>query len=352
MAGEAWPIDASSGAPSYTGAELRGIDSTLLLNGTADSFGARGGRRPGAGMVVTASALAWSVTAGAFIAYPRFSATQGPYRVTFAATEAGAYTAPHATWSRRDILSVVIDDAGAGDGSGQRQARIQYTAGTASASPVSPAVPARGTLLATLVVPPAGSPTVLAGPVAVAAGGVLPVGSQAEEDALTQHQGLTVLRTDLAGWARLRGSSGTVFSPLGSGYVTSVKNTAITGVTFSDVLVPGMSVTFAAVSGRRYRISYKVAAYDTSGVCGVQFKLRDAGAGALTVASPQIDLTLVHAGINGIVAFNQGVYEYVAASTGSKTIGMSCIAVLATSGVNTYASADAPMSILVEDMGV
>ena len=168
-------MDASGGVPSTTAAEHRMQQSALLLNGTADPFGARGGTRPGAGMVVTASALAWSVTAGAFVAYPRFSASQGPYICEFPATEAGAYSAPHASFTRRDILYVIVDDAGAGDGSGARQARVAYLAGTASASPVSPAVPARGTLLATLVVPPSGSPTVIPGPMAVAAGGILPI---------------------------------------------------------------------------------------------------------------------------------------------------------------------------------
>lgn len=196
MAGEAYPIDVSSGSPSYTSAEMRQIDSALLLNGTADAFGARGGSRPGAGMVVSAASLAWAVTAGAFIAYPRFSASQGPYRVTFPATENGSYNSPHATFSRRDILSVVIDDAGAGDGSGARQARIVYTAGTASASPVSPSVPARGTLLATIVVPPAGSPTIIQGQFAVAAGGVLPVADATEAGALTKHDGMLWWRSD------------------------------------------------------------------------------------------------------------------------------------------------------------
>lgn len=244
MAGEAWPIDASSGAPSYTAAESRQIDSTLLLNGTADSFGARGGRRPGAGMVVTASALAWSVTAGAFIAYPRFSATQGPYRVTFAATEAGAYTAPHATWSRRDILSVVIDDAGAGDGSGARQARIVYTAGTAAASPVSPAVPARGTLLATLVVPPAGSPTVLMGPLAVAAGGTLPVADAAERATLTGYAGLTVYEVATK---RYYIHNGTTWDLLGvSGGQITVANTSVVTTTAGGIGTIAYGVTFAS----------------------------------------------------------------------------------------------------------
>ena len=75
--------------------------------------------------------------------------------------------------------------------------QIVYTVGTASASPVSPAVPARGTLLATLVVPPAGSPTVISGPYAVAAGGVLPVADMAERDGLFAHEGLTVWVADV-----------------------------------------------------------------------------------------------------------------------------------------------------------
>ena len=187
---------------------------------------------------------------------------------------------------------------------------------------------------------------------AAAAGGILVVRSQAEEDALPQYASLTIYRSDLTGWARFRVSNGTTFSPVAAGYVTSVKKTSITGVFLTESVVAGASVTFTAVAGRRYKVSYKVAAYDTGGACGVQFYLRDAGAGALTTSSTQLDLTLVDAGISGVVGFNQGVYEYVPGSSGVKTLGLTCIAVTAAASVNAYAAANAPISIIVEDMGV
>lgn len=271
MTGTAWPIDASAGAPSYTGALQRHLDSPLLMNGTADSFGVTGGQRGGAGTVVTASALAWSMTAGAFIAYPRYSATQGPYRVDFAGTEAGAYSAPHATYSRRDILSVVIDDAGAGDGSGARQARVVYTAGTASASPVSPAVPARGTLLATLVVPPSGAPTVIMGPVAVAAGGILPVADQAERLALTAYDGMVVWQSDLD---QLWGYTASAWTFLGGKMVRVWENLRSTSPSATDSYPSGsftglLTYTLPATAPQgRYLVDVLLSLYGTAATTG------------------------------------------------------------------------------------
>jgi hypothetical protein len=113
----------------------------------------------------------------------------------------GTPVAPDATYPRKDIYFIRVNDSSAGDGSGLKSAPVEYLAGTPNASPVAPALPARSFLIATVTVPQAGagSPTVLVNPARfVAAGGIQPA-SQAERAALSPYDGLTVRRTDLAG---------------------------------------------------------------------------------------------------------------------------------------------------------
>jgi hypothetical protein len=116
----------------------------------------------------------------------------------------GGVTAADATYARKDIVYIQVNDSSAGDGSGALSAPVAYLAGTPSASPVAPTLPARSFLVGTITVPQSGggSPTVALNTARfVAAGGVLPVYSQAERDGLVAFDGLTVLRMDLAGRA-------------------------------------------------------------------------------------------------------------------------------------------------------
>lgn len=247
MTGEAWPIDASAGAPSYTAAEGRQLFSAYLQNTTADGFGVRAGRRPGAGMVATCpTSTTYQVTPGAYIAYPRFSATQGPYLCQFGANETGSVTAAHASLPRKDILYVSVDDASAGDGSGNRRAQVLYLAGTPNASPVAPAVPARGNLLATITVPQSGggSPSVVMGPMGVAAGGVLPVADPTDRTSLTGYAGLRVYEIS-TGREWTHNGSGWVIQSLGDGKAVA-SGSSVTTTSSVGGLAFSFGITFAA----------------------------------------------------------------------------------------------------------
>jgi hypothetical protein len=133
---------------------------------------------------------------------PGASTHQGMYGWSSDANVTGSVTAADATYARKDIVYIQVNDSSAGDGSGATSAPVLYLAGTASASPVAPTLPARSFLVGTITVPQAGggSPTVVRNPaVYVAAGASLPVSSQAERDALTTYDGLSVRRLDIAG---------------------------------------------------------------------------------------------------------------------------------------------------------
>jgi hypothetical protein len=130
---------------------------------------------------------------------PAATTHQGMYGWSSDSNITGAVTAADATYARKDIVYVQVNDSSAGDGSGALNASVLYLAGVASASPTAPDLPARSFLIGTLNVPIAGggSPTVTPNPAKyVAAGGVLPVATDAEALALVQTPGLTVSYLD------------------------------------------------------------------------------------------------------------------------------------------------------------
>jgi hypothetical protein len=160
---------------------------------------------------------------------PGASTHQGMYGWSSDANVTGSVTAADATYARKDIVYIQVNYSSAGDGSGATSAPVLYLAGTASASPVAPTLPARSFLVGTITVPQAGggSPTVVRNPaVYVAAGAPLPVSSQAERDALSLYDGLIVQRRDLpgrptetydgTGW---NGQSWTSYTPAWGGWI-------------------------------------------------------------------------------------------------------------------------------------
>jgi hypothetical protein len=167
----------------------------------------------------------------------------------------GTPVAPDATYPRKDIYFIRVNDSSAGDGSGLKSAPVEYLAGTPNASPVAPALPARSFLVATVTVPQAGagSPTVLVNPARfVAAGGTLPVFSQAEQDALVPFDGFRVQRLDLAGRP--------TYTHNGTSYITPIENIAFTpeaGYSFTGSLtkVTGTTGSTAQLIGKITRNS-------------------------------------------------------------------------------------------------
>lgn len=190
------------GVPITAQQERQG--SAALYGGGANRpLGGRSGFRVDvASDVVTASSTTWTVKPCAIMIDPGATTHQGMYGWASDANVTGSVTAADATYGRKDILYIQVSDSTAGDGSGATTAPVSYTAGTPSATPVAPTLPARSFLLATITVPQSGggSPTVAVNPARFAAAGApLPVADAAARDALTVYNGLTVLRKDVAG---------------------------------------------------------------------------------------------------------------------------------------------------------
>lgn len=225
------PMDASGGLPTYSASNERQADAALYGGGSGLALGARSGFRPGAGNVLTVSSTTWTLTPGAAIITPGAATAQGSYRWSSDANSTGAITAADATYARKDIVYIQINDSSSGDGSGALTAPVLYLAGTPSAAPVPPDLPPRSFLVGTITVPQAGggSPTAARNPATfVAAGATLPVSSQAVQDALVPYEGMRIRRMDLGfdavyNGTRWVGGTGTIaafgdYSSFGSGY--------------------------------------------------------------------------------------------------------------------------------------
>jgi hypothetical protein len=202
MADALW-TNSVGGVPAYTANELRQAMALAVMY-AGRNMGGRAGVRPG-GNQLSVSLAGSTITVQPGVAYvdPGLSVPQGGYWVALPGAEnptGGPLAAADATNPRKDIvvLRVYDDDE---DSSGLRLARSEYIAGVANPSPSAPAVPAGAMRLATIDVPASpGAPVVTVDcPYTVAAGGLLPVRTQAERDALNAvaYDGLGVWRRDL-----------------------------------------------------------------------------------------------------------------------------------------------------------
>lgn len=166
--------NAVSGAPAYSGRALRQVSAVSLAGATAARpLGAASGVRPGTpSNTVTATSTTWACGPLAGVADVMVAAESGPYPFAFDASTSGTMAAADGSNPRVDIVYVKITDPE--DGLTPPKAERLYLAGVPAASPVAPAVPAGGFVIANLNVPKAGggAPTATwVAPTLLAAGG-------------------------------------------------------------------------------------------------------------------------------------------------------------------------------------
>lgn len=282
------PVDATAGAPSYSGRMLRQVGSVGFASASGtDPFGARSGVRPGTSVTtVTATSTTWTVGphAGLLDFEAAMEAGPTPYaidaNVTGAMRAADAFARVDLVWVRQDIPVE--------DGAAVPDVVPGYTYGTVASTP--PATPARCMVLAKVNVPTSGAPSVTwVAPYAVAAGAPIPVYSQAERDALTAYDGLSVKRLDTDVIETHNGTSwvGPVGASMGTPTATASAGTATSGATETRDAVLG-NYAFTAVAGRRYRavIDGLVVSGTAGDVVGV--RVRNGGGSTPTAASTQV----------------------------------------------------------------
>lgn len=284
MVNRSWPLDAVSGAPVYSGRALRQTQVAPFVVGATSGrpLGGRSGIRPGTSTsLVTATSTVWTVGAHAGVLDVQGAAEAGPYGYAVDASVSGSVTAANASNPRVDIVYVQLADPAEGDGTTTPGITVGYLAGTAAATPVAPATPARSLVLSQINVPKSGggSPSVtFVAAYTVAAGGTLPVDTLTNLKAVPGWPGgrATVLadttnandngdyrwnvQTGL--WQRqsmyLAGSAGALrgtVAPVGTGVTVQTGNSLITTNAGGDttltfpVAFPNGLLSFMAVSG-------------------------------------------------------------------------------------------------------
>lgn len=234
MAANLFPVDAVSGAPSYTGRAARQTLGGLWTKATSRLLGARSGLHPATigATIVTATSTTWTVLPHTGVLDLEANAIAGPYDYSFDANQTGSVTAADVSNPRVDSLFVQLSDPAEGDGTSTPNVVPVYVAGIAGAAGGArgaaggpPNFPnTRCMELAQINVPKSGggSPTVsMVAPYAVASGGILPVANQAARDALTAYSGLMVWRLDTQRVEVYSGSAWTTAAAGDSGWLTA-----------------------------------------------------------------------------------------------------------------------------------
>jgi hypothetical protein len=217
--GKATWWDATSGAPAYLAQELRQIDSLEVMPGPApEPFSGRAGRRVnGKGLEVAVSSSgngSVTVSSGPCLLYSSEQASQGVWRAQFPQIGPIALGArPTSGQSRIDLVVARLYDSGSGVGP-VKEAKIEVVPGSPNAAPSPPSLPVGAIYLELdrLTVPSSGPIThVQTTQVTVAAGGILPVATTTERDALTTagiaYRGLVVDNAQSGSLERFNGTT-------------------------------------------------------------------------------------------------------------------------------------------------
>lgn len=205
MTGVALAINANAGAPTYSARAFReAVAGLKMFDGVALS--GRQGIRPMGGTaanVVTVSGSTITVNLHAGQVSPSWASITGTYDVALTVIETHSLTPADVTNPRKDIVVGRVYDEDESANGGLRLYRTEYLVGTPGPSPAEQSVPVGAFKIATIDVPKVGSGSAAVTnnyAFTVAAGGVLPVRSQAERDAISNPgNGLTVHRMD-KGW--------------------------------------------------------------------------------------------------------------------------------------------------------
>lgn len=233
---------------SNTAKDFRNDMSSLLFGATPTRpTGARSGVRYGTPTTtVSLSGFNGTIKPHSGVMDVQTAAAAGPYFYAVTANETFTVSAAHATLPRVDIVTIRINDD-VEDSSGLESATTHYKAGTAAASPVAPSPDTtRELIIATIAVPASGggNPVVSwVAPYAVAAGGIIPVRTTTERDALqTAYPGTTdapliVWRKDAlafevnsgSGWAGLAAATSYSARPANAAALA-----ALTGMVYGD----------------------------------------------------------------------------------------------------------------------
>ena len=189
------------------------VDMALPLMYGGRNIGARQGIRPGGNPFnLSIAGTALTVQPGVMVFDPAWTSAQGPYWWGMSTAWAGVLQAADASTRRDVIVAEILDDnPDANPADAAKLAQVRYIPGTS----VEPALAQNQERLWSIEVPPVGAAIATdRRRYTVAAGGILPVSSEAEMDALpAPYFSQVVSRMDLGGALFLYGALGDAENP-------------------------------------------------------------------------------------------------------------------------------------------
>jgi hypothetical protein len=260
------PIALQNAGSTHTAETLRNALITLLSGpSTANAMTPRGGVHVlyGGAFAVSQNGspnMTVNVASGLACVPGTEGAKQGGYFVVNDATKNVTIAAANASLPRIDVICLQVQDSFY---SGVANTwTITVVTGTAAGSPVAPAVPNDALKIAQVAVGANVTSIVNANisdfrPTLTAAGGIMRAFGTTERDALPAYGGLAVWRTDIAG-GLLQIYNGTAYqdySPAFSAFVGESRNNS-TNTTSTGTEAIGTTVTWTAVAGARYKVSW------------------------------------------------------------------------------------------------
>lgn len=364
MAIDPWILDASGGAPSYSGQDARLALGAAFVR-TTNALGVRSGVLPNGGLTAlwtTAQGtpnMTVNVAVGQAVVQGSTTTTQGPYVYTLDVAKTVTITAAHATLPRIDVVAVRVRDSNV-SGTGL-DGDIVAIAGTAASSPAVPGFPADGAsylALANISVPAAAT-NIASGQITnqwqwtTTEGGSLLVETKAKLDAITTLPmgQLAYVWVDKTHWAW----NGTVWKRLmtedevGLGIVAYTQATSGTGTTTSGgVKDTGLTLTFTFKAGRRYWVRCMGNAVAGTGAAVARYLIvnhtgTDTGT---TIAGLEPGWVNVTAGQGMRMTTVEGYYE-----PGVSDVTMTIKTQIQGSGSSTGSTTPARHSLTVIDIG-
>lgn len=266
----------------------------LLANAVSSaSLVPRGGVHPTLGGVFAVTQngspnMSVNVAAGFAFVPGTEGSKQSAYAVLNDAVKNVTIAAADPSQPRIDVIALKVQDSFY-SGATNTWSIVAVT-GTPAGSPVAPALPANGFKLAQVAVG-AGVTSITNANITdfrtyiAAVGGLISVANQTERDALVAHDGLAVWRRDTDVIEVWNGASFTNFSPAFTPYIGEVRATTTRSSTGTEVICA--TVTFTAVTGARYKVSWYGGVSSTANGDVPRLRIRHQSGASLTTGGTQ-----------------------------------------------------------------
>lgn len=345
------PIALQNAGSTHTAETLRNAICMLMGPGVTSSLVPRGGVHTtfGGSLAVTQNGspnMSVNVASGFVVIPGSENAKQGGYFAVNDATKNLTIAASDPSNPRIDVVCAKVQDSFY---SGVTNSwSLAVVTGTPAASPAVPALPNNALKLAQIAVGAAVTSIVTANITdsrvyLVAPGGIQRVASSTERDAIPAYPGFAVWRTDTVGLQIYNGSSYVDYTPSFSAFVGELRNTTARNSTGTEVICN--TVTFTAVAGARYKVTWQGGVSSTINGDVPRLRIRHQSGASLTTGGT-LDATSLQViqGVNqtqpyamlATISGLTGGTQYTAGGTLQRLSGSGTVSVAISTGDEEY----------------